>query len=181
MQDATKLDGMIYKSRPEKSDMKKTLTTLLVSLMLTTAVADEADDRATVMDVIETFFAGLTAKDTDSMRQIMTEDGILYGYRETAEGLVVFNPTHAAYLENLASREGIPVERIWDVEIMLHDRIAVVWTPYDFYSDGVFSHCGMNSFSMLKTDDGWKITGVVFSVQPENCEESPLGPFKQAE
>lgn len=157
--------------------MKTTLTTLLVSLTLSTAVADEADDRAAVMDVIEAFFAGMTAKDTESMQKIMTEDGILYGYRETAEGVVVFNPTHSAYLENLAAREGIPVERIWEPEIMLHDRIAVVWTPYDFHSDGVFSHCGMNSFSMLKMDDGWKITGVVFSVQPENCEESPLGPF----
>ena len=157
--------------------MKKILTSLLAVLALATALADEAEDRAAVMGVIEAFFSGMTAKDIEGMQKIMTEDGILYGYRETADGVVVFNPTHKAYLEGLAGREGIPVERIWDVEIMLHDRIAVVWTPYDFYSDGVFSHCGLNSFSLLKAGDGWKITGVVFSVQAENCDESPLGPF----
>jgi len=144
---------------------------------MTIVFADEADDRNAVMDVVNAFFTGMTAKDVEGMQEIMTEDGILYGYRDTDDGVVVFNPTHKAYLEGLAGREGIPVERIWDVEIVLHDRIAVVWTPYDFYNDGVFSHCGMNSFSLLKTGDGWKITGVVFSVQPENCTESPLGPF----
>jgi hypothetical protein len=157
--------------------VKKILVTVLSVFALTIAVADEADDRNAVMEVINAFFTGMTAKDVESMQEIMTEDGILYGYRETDDGVAVFNPTHKAYLEGLAGRENIPVERIWDVEITLHDRIAVVWTPYDFYSDGVFSHCGMNSFSLLKTGDGWKITGVVFSVQTEECGESPLGPF----
>jgi hypothetical protein len=29
----------------------------------------------------------------------------------------------------------------------------------------------------LKTDDGWVITGVVFSIKTDDCAESPLGPF----
>jgi len=157
--------------------MKQILTILILGLTLTTTFADEAEDREAVMKVINSFFAGMTVKDIPSMQQIMSEDGVLYGYSESAEGLNVFSLTHAAYLENLAKREGVPIERIWDPEIKLYDRIAIVWTPYDFHSDGVFSHCGMNTFSLLKGNDGWKITGVVFSVQTENCEESPLGPF----
>ena len=157
--------------------MKKTLIAFLLTFALTIAVADEADDHIAIMGVINAFFTGMTAKDIDGMQQIMTADGVLYGYREGAEGLSVFSLTHAAYLENLAGREGVAVERIWDAKINIHDRIAIVWTPYDFHSDGVFSHCGMNTFSMLKGNDGWKITGVVFSVQAENCDESPLGPF----
>jgi hypothetical protein len=158
--------------------MKRTVTTLLLSLILTTAFADETEEKKAVMDVLDAFFTGMTARDIDGMQQIMTEDGVLYGYRETAEGPNVFSVTHAAYLEGLSTREGTPVERIWNPEIQLHDRIAIVWTPYDFHSDGVFSHCGMNTFSMLKDSDGWKIAGVVFSVQAENCEESPLGPLE---
>jgi hypothetical protein len=161
--------------------MKQTLAILILGVAVTTTFADEADDREAVMSVIHSFFASMTAKDVASMQQIMTEDGILYGYRESAEGLNVFSLTHASYLENLAKHEGIPVERIWDAEIKLHDRIAIVWTPYDFHNDGVFSHCGMNTFSMLRGDDGWKITGVVFSVQTEGCAESPLGQFGASE
>lgn len=154
------------------------LALTVLALPFYTASADEAEDHKAVIAVVDAFFAGMTAKDVDSMRKIMTEDGILYGYRETAEGLSVINPTHSSYLDSLAARESVPVERYWDPTVMLHDRLAVVWTPYDFYSDGVFSHCGVNSFSMLKTEDGWKITGVVFSMEPEGCEPSPLGPLQ---
>lgn len=154
------------------------LALIVLTLPLAASSADEAEDRKAVIAVIDAFFAGMTAKDVDSMREIMTEDGILYGYRETTEGLSVINPTHASYLDGLATRESVPIERYWNPTVMLHDRLAVVWTPYDFYSDGVFSHCGINSFSMLKTDDGWKITGVVFSMEPEGCEPSPLGPLE---
>lgn len=160
----------------ERIDLAKLLTAVLLIFTLVPASADETEDREAVMDVINAFFALMTAKDVERMQQIMTEDGILYGYREGEEGPDVFSVTHAAYLESLAKREGVPVERIWNPRIQLHDRIAVVWTPYDFHNDGVFSHCGMNTFSLLKGSDGWKITGVVFSVQSENCEESPLGP-----
>jgi len=160
--------------------MKKTVTTLLLSFLLNAASADETEDRQAVIDVVNAFFTGMTAKDVESMQKIMTVDGVLYGYRESAEGPNVFSITHAEYLESLAAREGTPVERIWDPQIDLHDRIAIVWTPYDFHSDGVFSHCGMNTFSMLKDADGWKIAGVVFSVRTDGCEESPLGPLETA-
>jgi hypothetical protein len=56
--------------------------------------------------------------------------------------------------------------------------MAAVWTPYDLYVDGEFSHCGIDNFNLLKTDEGWKITGIVFSMEPENCSESPLGPLR---
>ena len=149
------------------------LTILLAPLI---AHADEAADRAAVIDVIDAFFEAMTARDVERMRTLMTSDGILYGYSESADGVQVIRPTHADYLNNLATGEGIPVERYWDPEIMLYGRLATVWTPYDFHNNGQFSHCGVNNFSMLNTDNGWVITGVVFSIETENCPESPLGP-----
>lgn len=59
------------------------------------------------------------------------------------------------------------------------DRVAVVWTPYDLFIDEEFSHCGIDNFNFLKIDDGWKITGIVFSMKQDDCPESPLGPLQQ--
>jgi hypothetical protein len=161
--------------------MKKLLIiTLCLHLSLTTA-ADEATDRDAVIQAIDDFFAAMTARDVDKMRSLMTPDGIIYGYRETAEGLQVVRPTHSAYLENLATGEGTLVERYWNPKIMIYDRLATVWTPYDFHVDGIFDHCGVNNFSMLRTDHGWVVAGVVFSIESETCEESPLGPFSSTE
>lgn len=49
----------------------------------------------------------------------------------------------------------------------------------DLYIDGEFSHCGMDSFSLLETEERWKITGIVSSMEAENCAPSPLGPLEK--
>lgn len=141
------------------------------------AFADEATDKDVVIQTIDEFFAAMTARNVETMRTLMTPDGVLYGYRETPDGLRIARPTHAAYLENLASGDTTLVERYWDPEVMVYGRLATAWTPYDLHVDGVFSHCGVNNFSFLRTDEGWVITGVVFSIEVETCKESPLGPF----
>lgn len=157
--------------------MKKFSLAMVAFLAPHLLIADEAADREAVIGVIDAFFESMTARDVERMRSLMTPDGILYGYRETDEGLQIMRPTHADYLNNLANGDSRLVERYWDPEIMVSGRLATIWTPYDLYANGEFSHCGINNFSMLKSDDGWIITGVVFSMQRDNCPESPLGPF----
>lgn len=139
-----------------------------------------ADSNDEVLAVIDEFFAAMTARDVERMAAVISEDGRIYGYRESADGLRIIRPSHAAYLEGLAQQEAVPVERYWEPTVLIHGRLATVWTPYDFHSDGQFSHCGINNFSLLKTGDGWVITGVVFSIETEDCEPSPLGPLGEA-
>ena len=45
----------------------------------------------------------------------------------------------------------------------------------------VNSMSGIDIFSLLKTEEGWKITGIVFSMEAENCAPSPLGPLQKAQ
>lgn len=141
------------------------------------ATADEAQDKEAVIATVQAFFDAMTARDVERMRTLMTADGIIYGYLENEDGLQVIRPTHADYLENLAAGQARLVERFWDPEVMVHGRLATIWTPYELYADGQFSHCGVNNFSMLKMATGWVITGVVFSIEGE-CAPSPLGPFE---
>jgi hypothetical protein len=144
----------------------------------TAAIADDALDQAAVVNMVQTFFDAMTDRDVDVMRTLLTTDGIFYGYRETADGLQITRPTHESFVAGIGERNNTLIERFWDPQILLHNRMAIVWTPYDFYVDGEFSHCGIDNFNFLKTDEGWKITGIVFSMEPDNCAESPLGPLK---
>ena len=157
--------------------MKKLIAAFFAISFSFLAIADEAANKTAVIQTIDKFFAAMTARDVGEMRTLMTPDGVLYGYRETTDGVQVIRPTHAAYLENLAAGESTLVERYWNPEVMVYGRLATAWTPYDLHVDGNFSHCGVNNFSLLRTDEGWVITGVVFSIEDETCEESPLGPF----
>jgi len=168
----------------EHFDMKKFLRALLIScpLFSTGAIAGDGngDETVAVVEVVRTFFEAMTAKDVAKSSAVMMEDGVLFGYRENDAGLQIVRPTHADYLEGLATRENELIERFWEPTVLLHERMAVVWTPYDLYVDGEFSHCGIDNFSLLKTDQGWKITGIVFSMEADDCAPSPLGPLHKS-
>lgn len=145
---------------------------------LSAAIADEAEDRTAVVDMVQAFFDAMTERDTDALRSMLTSDGIFYGYRQGPDGLDIARPTHQAFIEGIAEGNRKLVERFWEPQVLLNGRMAAVWTPYDLYVDGEFSHCGIDNFNLLKTDEGWKITGIVYSMEPDNCPESPLGPLQ---
>ena len=60
-------------------------------------------------------------------------------------------------------------ERIEYVKILIDGPLASVWTNYKFYLDGTFSHCGVNSFQLVKTEAGWQIIYVIDTRRKENC------------
>jgi hypothetical protein len=151
---------------------------ILSLLIAEPIVAGENDDNAAVMKIVDMFFTAMSAKDVAAMRAVMLPEGLIHGYRQSAGDLELVHLTHNTYLHNLTMSEEKLVERYWDPTILTQERIATVWTYYDLYRDDEFSHCGINNFSFLKTDDGWKIAGVVFSMQIEDCPDSPLGPYQ---
>ena len=70
------------------------------------------------------------------------------------------------------------LERMWSPTVHINGRIAVVWTRYDFHVNGKFTHSGTDCFTLLKTDQGWKIASCVYSVEPGAHTEHPAGPPK---
>jgi hypothetical protein len=62
-------------------------------------------------------------------------------------------------------------EKLNGYEIKVDGDLASAWTPYEFYVGEEFSHCGVNSFQLLKTADGWKIFHIVDTRRKDNCVE----------
>ncbi len=60
----------------------------------------------------------------------------------------------------------------------MRGKIANVWAEYDFHSNGKFAHCGIDTFLLLKTDEGWKIFSLTYTMETHGCKDSPLGPPK---
>jgi len=82
------------------------------------------------------------------------------------------------FVERIAASKSSYLERIWNAKFLEHGAIATVWADYDFYLDGRFSHCGIDAFQMLKTENGWKIAAISDSRVTEGCEQNPAGPPK---
>jgi len=68
------------------------------------------------------------------------------------------------------------VERMWNPTVLVRGRIAMVWADYDVYVGGKFGHCGIDAFTLLKTDAGWKISGIQYTSETQGCKPNPLGP-----
>ena len=48
-------------------------------------------------------------------------------------------------------------ERIAFNTVKIDADLASVWTPYQFYFNGKFSHCGVNSFQLVRLNGEWTI------------------------
>ncbi|GAA4163006.1 hypothetical protein GCM10022217_31410 [Chryseobacterium ginsenosidimutans] len=63
-------------------------------------------------------------------------------------------------------------ERIIIDAIHTDGNLASVFTPYSFYFKGKFSHCGSNSFQLVKQQNGeWKIQYLIDTRRKDNCKE----------
>ncbi|HEY0898874.1 MAG TPA: hypothetical protein VGD90_06050, partial [Sphingobacteriaceae bacterium] len=64
--------------------------------------------------------------------------------------------------------------QVWDEQItfdaiQVDAGLASVWTSYKFYLGKNFSHCGVNSFQLVKMNGNWKITYLIDTRRKENC------------
>lgn len=68
-------------------------------------------------------------------------------------------------------------ERIWNPSIELSPEGARVSAAYDFYTDGEFSHCGVDIFTVVPFEGDLKVEHLEYTVaQPPECELHPAGP-----
>jgi len=60
-------------------------------------------------------------------------------------------------------------EKLLAVTVQQSDNLAAVWTPYVFYLDGKLSHCGVNSFQLVRTGPNWKIQYLIDNMHSGDC------------
>ena len=138
------------------------MKTILVSLMLvfTSALYSQNED---VKQVVITFFKGFHAKDTITMKSVCAEKMILQSVSESSKGTQLKNEKPQSFYQSIAT---IPAtilfeERILNYSIQVDGAMAHIWTPYEFFINGKFSHKGVNAFTLFKENDQWKIVYLI--------------------
>ncbi|MBC6989821.1 hypothetical protein [Hymenobacter sp. BT491] len=61
-------------------------------------------------------------------------------------------------------------ERISFDKVLIDANLASVWAPYEFYLGNKFSHCGYDSFQLVKLAGGWKIAYIIDTRRKETCK-----------
>ena len=119
----------------------------------------------------------MTARDVEGARQVLQPQGRFHAMRMKDGKPDVRAFANEEYLADLQASKQRMQERIWNADVRVNGLVATVTAPYDFWIDGKFSHCGTDSFDLIKTEEGWKIAGGVYTVE-QKCAPSPLGPPK---
>ena len=153
--------------------MKFFLITLCIfsfSLSYSQNSFSEADAKA----IINTFFEGFHKGDTLLMKSVMSPDLILQTAYSTDDGKnkVSVNSIEG-FIKSIANRPADQKwdERLLDYKIEIDGNLAQVWTPYEFWLNDTFLHCGANAFTLARFDDGWKIIHLIDSRRKSACHD----------
>jgi Domain of unknown function (DUF4440) len=147
----------------------------IVALFLSVPILNIAADSSGPLTVAQQLFEAMKAHDANAARTLFIPDAMLYGVGPNgdARGL-----PFEKWIDHLGTSKDSWLERIWNPKVMEHGTVAVVWADYDFHLNGKFSHCGIDSFSLLKTGQGWKIASITDTRETTGCSPSPLGPVR---
>jgi hypothetical protein len=143
--------------------MKKTFFLLIFLPIFSFAQNDKAEKEA-VIAVIKQMFDGMRKGDSTMVRTAFASQVRMQTIFMNKEGKPAIRAEDS--VDGFVKTVGSPHpeifdERIKDYEVKIDDRMAAVWTPYEFYLGSKFSHCGVNSFQLFKGETGWKIIYIV--------------------
>ncbi len=124
-----------------------------------------AEEKA-VFAAVQRLFDAMAARDAKAAEAVLMPQG---RYDSVRQDGAIGGATHAAFLERLAAGKERMLEQMQNPRVFLRGGIATVWTEYTFHRDGKFSHCGVDSFHLLKTPEGWRIAGFVYTVETAGC------------
>ena len=144
-------------------------------VFLTTIVFAQEDETLNVRKTVDTFFEGFHKGDTTMMKSVLMDKVVLQTAFRNKEGKDVLRNDGDLFklLETIANRPADQKwdERLLDYSIQVDGNMANAWTPYEFWFNGEFSHCGVNSFQLFKDGAKWKIIYLIDTRRREGCRE----------
>ena len=150
--------------------MKYFLIVLTIVLFGINTKAQTAED--SVVKVINKLFTGMKTADATLLKTCFADSMILQTITIDKEGkLVVKNEDTEGFI-NFISKEapGNADERISFDVVKVDGPLAIAWTPYNFFYKGKFSHCGVNSFQLVRFNGEWKIQYLIDTRRKKGCD-----------
>ena len=144
----------------------------------TPAIAQSKAEDAAVLAVADAALAAITQGNMTALTDVMVAEAIMIptGVRD---GVPRYRVRTRAE-QRASTPPGQITERGFRPEVRVNGTIGMVWYPYDLYINGKWSHCGVDVFTLVRTDAGWRIAAMAWSAeQPPACEKHPDGPPKQ--
>jgi ketosteroid isomerase-like protein len=143
------------------------------------AQTPDRNDKAQIERVIETFRAAIVNKDEEAFLRLFVKEDItwtgvttdasierMYANRpqpELKRPIKFFNSSPRKFINFVVKDKEKIDETITNVRIDSDGDVGQVWFDYTFVNGSYKENWGKESWQMVRTIDGWKIAGVVWS------------------
>jgi hypothetical protein len=147
---------------------------LLFLAPVSRAQSSDVDTKAAIA-VADSVLVALSSGDNATLKGLILDSAIVggAGVRNGTERLSVRSWT--SYTSRTGPSEF--TERGFGATARVQDRVAQVWVPYDLYIGKTWSHCGVDAFTLLKSDGRWRVASLIYTIeQPPACQKHPAGP-----
>ncbi len=135
------------------------------------AAGHQSGEEAVVLAAMDRYMHAISANDLAAMNAMQTPEGMTYRARVTQGGGVEIVGRPNSYWVDPARDDGSVVrERYWSPTVLVRGPIAVVWAPYEFWTGGKTSHCGVDVFDFVKIDGEWRVANSMWTVEPDACD-----------
>jgi len=157
--------------------MKKLLLLFLITLSIQSFAQEiNHQDKREVLQKVQQFFDALEKQDTILFKSILLTNGQVWAISEKENAAKYSMRQFGDFMKTLINPARVIQERMLSSEVKIHNRIAMAWVPYTLDISGKFSHCGVDLFTLLKTDEGWKIATAAYTIEPDGCSRSGSSP-----
>ncbi len=134
------------------------------------AISQNAVD--SVKLTINKFFMAMKTSDGVALKECFTDSAILQTLSRDRTGAIIAK--YEILTDFIAVISSMPKdaadERITYDVLRTDGALAMAWTPYKFYLNGQFSHCGVNSFQLVRSNGTWKIQYLIDTRRKQGCE-----------
>ena len=152
---------------------------LSLVLLAPTSRAQTADvESRAAIAVADSVLVALSSGDNATLERLTLDSAIVggVGVRNGVERLSLGSWT--PYTSRTGQSEF--TERGFGATARVQDRVAQVWVPYDLYIGKSWSHCGVDVFTLLKSEGRWRVASLIYTIeQPPACQKHPAGPPTQ--
>ncbi len=125
-----------------------------------------------VKNAVNNLFVAMKTTDQALLTSCFADSAILQTITKNREGqVIVVNQKIADFATSIGrfAKGDLDEQIIFDV-VKVDGDLAIAWTPYKFYLKSVFSHCGVNSFQLVRQKNGWKIQYLIDTRRKTNCD-----------
>lgn len=146
---------------------------LFFAIITSSTISAQTVETKRVQEAIDTFFEGFHKGDTVLMKTVMLGKFPTQSTFVNKDGKDVIQTGDSnELLQAIAKRTADQKwdERLLDYVIKVDGNMASAWTPYEFWFNGNFSHCGVNSFQLFNDNGQWKIVYLIDSRRRSGCE-----------